>query len=146
LHLGSPSLSNDAVSALGAAIAAALAADPTLFALIAGRIYDAAPAAATAPYLVIGRSEIRPLGGAPPAGAGEAQDIVLTLSILSQSEGLAEARAATAAARAVLHNAALTLAGWRLVQLRVAFVDVYRGADGRTALGLVRLRAAVEPQ
>lgn len=135
----------DAATALGAAMSAALSADPTLSLVIAGRIYDAAPPAATAPYLVIGRHEIRPLGGTPPLGAGEAQEIVLTLSILSESEGLAEARGAAAATRAVLHNAKLTLNSWRLVQLRVVFVDVYRGADGRTALGLVRLRAAVEP-
>ena len=95
--------------------------------MIGGRIYDAPPRKAISPYLVIGRHEIRPLGGTPSAGAGEAQEIVLTLSILSQAEGLAEARDTAAA-------------------MRVVFVDVYRGADGRTCLGLVRLRAAVEPQ
>jgi hypothetical protein len=142
---GSCTLSKNAIATLGAAISAALSADPALSLIIAGRIYDAAPPAATAPYLVIGRHEIRPLGGTAPAGSAEAQEIVLTLSILSQAEGLAEARSAAAAVRAVLHNARLTLDGWRLVQLRVVFVDVYRGADGRTALGLVRLRAAVEP-
>ena len=138
-------MSKNAAAALGAAITAALSADPSLALIIAGRIYDAAPPAATAPYLVIGGHEVRPLGGTPPAGSAEAQEIVLTLSILSQAEGLAEAKAAAAATRDVLHNARLTLVGWRLVQLRVVFVDVYRGADGRTALGLVRLRAAVEP-
>jgi hypothetical protein len=114
--------------------------------VIAGRVFDAPPSQETAPYLVLGRSEIRPLGGSPPAGAGEAQEIVLTLSLLSSSDGLEEAKAAAAATRDVLHNAKLALDGWRLIQLRVVFVDVYRGADGRTALGLVRLRAAVEPK
>lgn len=135
----------DAATALGAAIAAALSADPGLALLVAGRIYDAAPPAATAPYLVIGRHEVRPLGGTPPAGSAEAQEIVLTLSVLSQAEGLSEARIAAAMTRDILHNASLTLDGWRLIQLRVVFLDVYRGADGRTALGLIRLRAAVEP-
>lgn len=114
--------------------------------MIGGRIYDAPPRKAISPYLVIGRHEIRPLGGTPSSGAGEAQEIVLTLSILSQAEGLAEARDTAAATRNALHNARLTLDGWRLVQMRVVFVDVYRGADGLTCLGLVRLRAAVEPQ
>lgn len=138
-------MTKDAVTALSAAIFAALSADPALSLIIAGRIFDAAPPAATAPYLVIGRHEIRPLGGTAPAGSAEAQEIVMTLSLLSQAEGLAEARSAAAATRAVLHNARLVLDSWRLIVLRVVFVDVYRGADGRTALGLVRLRAAVEP-
>ena len=136
----------DATTALDAAITSALSTDPALSLLVGGRIYDVPPGKAIAPYLVIGRSEIRPLGGTPPAGAGEAQEIVLTLSLLSSSDGLEEAKAAAAATRDVLHNARLTLDGWRLIQLRVVFVDVYRGADGRTALGLIRLRAAVEPK
>ena len=139
-------MTKDAATTLGAAIIAALSSDPALSLVIAGRVFDAPPSQETAPYLVLGRSEIRPLGGSPPAGAGEAQEIVLTLSLLSSSDGLEEAKAAAAATRDVLHNAKLALDGWRLIQLRVVFVDVYRGADGRTALGLVRLRAAVEPK
>eukprot|EP01035_Chromulina_nebulosa_P001408 gene1408-1882_t len=44
----------------------------------------------------------------------------------------------------VVHNAAPTLEGWRLVNLRVTYGDVFRAADGKTVQGVIRLRAVTE--
>ena len=46
--------------------------------------------------------------------------------------------------RARLHGADLALDGWRLVNLRVTYADVFRAADGRTVQGVLRVRAVTE--
>ena len=131
--------------ALVAAVIAALRAAPALTAALGANLYDDPPATPVAPYLLVGRTEAVPYGGAPPSGAAEATEVVLTLTVVSRFDGAEEARGVAASVRSILHDAPLILDGWRLVNLRVVFVDVCRGADGRTVLGVVRLRAVVEP-
>lgn len=130
--------------ALIAAVMSALLSAPSVAALIGPAVYDEPPSPAAPPYLLIGRSETTPYGDPPPPGAAGAVAQVLTLTVVSTFGGLEEARAIGAAVRAVLHDAPLVLDGWRLVSLRVVFVDTCRAADGHTILGLVRLRAVTE--
>ena len=130
--------------ALIAAVMTALATAPSLSALIGAAVYDEPPSPAVPPYLLIGRSEVTPYGDPPPAGVAGAVAQVLTLTVVSGFGGLEEARAIAAVVRSLLHGAPLALDGWRLVNLRVVFMDTYRSADGHTILGLVRLRAVTE--
>ena len=120
-----------------------LRADPGLVALLGDppRIHDAPPAQPVWPMVVFGRAETRPWGGLD----GEGLEHALTLTCLSRFDGAEEAKAVVAALRARLHAAALTLDGWRLVNLRVTYGDVFRAADARTILGVLRLRAVTEP-
>jgi len=131
--------------ALVAALVTALTGAPLLSGLTGAAVHDQPPAVPAYPYLQIGRTESKPVGGRAPDGTAGAVEHVLTLTALSRFEGSEEARAIAAAVRATLHNAALPLDGWRLVSLRVVFVDIYHGADGLTVLGLIRLRAVTEP-
>jgi hypothetical protein len=90
--------------------------------------------------VTVSRSESRPLKG--DGGGAEHR---LTLTGVSQYGGVEEARALTAALRAALDDAVLELDGHRLVTLRVAYADVFRGSDLKSVLGLLRLRAVTEP-
>ncbi len=119
-----------------------LRADADLAALLGDppRVHDQAPAQPVWPMVLFGRAETRPWGGLD----GEGLEHALTLTCLSKFDGAEEAKAIVAALRARLHNAALTLDGWRLVNLRVTYGDVFRAADGRTIHGVLRLRAVTE--
>ena len=117
----------------GDADLAALLGDPP-------RVHDEPPAAPVWPMVVFGRAETRPWGGLDAEGLEHA----LTLTCLSRFDGAEEAKAVVAAVRARLHNAGLTLDGWRLVNLRVTYADVLRAADDRSFRGVVRVRAVTE--
>lgn len=69
----------------------------------------------------------------------------LTLHAWSRARGKTECWTMLAALRDALHDAALTLDGHRLVNLRVEAEDVGQTRDGITWLGVVRLRAVSEP-
>ena len=131
-----------AESALTAAVAERLKATPALAELLGqpARVYDAAPAQPTYPYVTVSRSESRPVNA-----DGGGTEHRLTLTSVSQYGGVAEARALTAALREALEDAAPALDGHRLVTLRVAYADVFRGSDLKSVLGLLRLRAVTEP-
>jgi hypothetical protein len=130
--------------ALVAAVVSALRAAPAVSALVARRIWDEPPIGAIAPYVLTQGVQSLPWGGTPPPGQAEGVEMALSLTVVSNFGGAEEARAVVSAIRSALHDAPLSLDGWRLVNLRVAFTDIVRAADGRTTLGLVRLRAVVE--
>ncbi len=137
----------DAERALAAALLARLRADPGVAAANIGpRVHDQPPADPGYPYLVLGRSDVRPFGGGDGEGAeAEGLEIALTLTCVSRFQGTEEAKAVNAAVRACLHDAAVPLTDWRLVNLRTVFSDVFRASDWRSTYGVVRLRAVVEP-
>ena len=95
--------------------------------------------------------------GAPPAyveftgldtrdwstfGEGGLEHFV-TLAVRSRSRGRSQAQAISAAVQAALHGAAPTLAGHRLVNLRLVFWSVVK--TGQTYGASLRFRAATEP-
>src|SRR5262249_37030703 len=105
------------------------------------RIYDDPPPDVTFPYVTLGRVESKP----SEASATEATEHAITLHCWSRYGGRAEALQAIGALRDVLHNAALSVEGRRLVFLFAQFTDVFRSGDGRTTHGVLRLRALTEP-
>lgn len=136
LPLDSPAL------ALRAAIHAALVADAALVALLgAPRIHDVPPGDADFPFVTLGEAVVADWSTATEAGTEQA----LTLHVFSRSGGRAEAFAIAARLQAVLHDAALALAGHRLANLRATTAEVRRESDGRTFHALVRFRAVTEP-
>jgi hypothetical protein len=131
----------DPAWALQQAVHGALEADAELAALLGGaKNYDAVPRNAQAPYVHLGEVEARDWSTATEAGA----EVLFSLVVFSEAAGRREALAIAARLRGLLHDAALTLDGHRLVQLRHTATETEREPkDGRRArLGF---RAVVEP-
>lgn len=103
------------------------------------RIYDRPKRDAAFPFLTFGRSETTP---------SDADDTVWEhvthVHVWSRYGGRQEAKTLVAALRKSLHDAPLTLDGLSLIHLRAVYADVFRGPDGRTTQGIVRLRAVTE--
>lgn len=105
------------------------------------RLYDNRPEELIYPYATYGRCQGKPVAADP----GDGWELIQHLHVWSRYGGRREAKQIVGAIRDVLHLSDLTLVDWRLVLLRVAFVDVFRGADGFTSQGVVRLRARLDP-
>lgn len=127
--------------ALQKALIAHLKGDAALQALLGAqtRIWDAPPDQPVFPHLLIGRSESRPV-----RADGGGVEHALTLTVVSRFRGTEEAKAVLAAVRLRLTNAAVEADGVRTVSLRVAFADVFSGADGARTFAALRVRAVTE--
>lgn len=128
--------------ALQQAIFARLTSDSALLALLGGaRVYDDVPDRKLFPYVTFAPASARDWSTGSEAGTEHA----VVLHVWSRGAGRKEALAIIEALRACLHDAALTLSGHRLVNLRHESSDVRRDTDGETFHGIVRLRAVTEP-
>jgi hypothetical protein len=127
--------------ALQEAAVAALAADAALKALIGDppRIYDDAPRGVAFPYVSLGEGA----EGDWSAQSGEGVECRLILHAWSRYAGRQEVKAILSRIRTVLHDANLTVAGWRLINLRCEAVEYPRGGESAYH-GLARFRAALE--
>lgn len=127
--------------ALQKALIAHLGEDAGVGALLGDppRIWDAPPDRPTFPYLLIGRSQSRPVRA---DGGGIEQ--VLTLTVVSRFRGTEEAKAVLATLRLRLTDAALAADGVRTVSLRLTFADVYPAPDGLRTFAVLRVRAVTE--
>lgn len=126
-------------AALQAAIFERLAADAALGALVNGAIFDAPPAGRLPPLWVsLGAEEARDRSDATGAGAEHR----LTISVVGEATGFAQAKAAAAAISDALVDADLTLARGRLVGLRFQRAQARQSGTGRR-IDLV-FRARVE--
>ena len=125
-------------TALAEALATALKAAPAVSALLGARAYAVAPRNPTYPCIAVSRIESR-------ATVEDGLEHVVTLTAVSKFGGPEEARAVVAAVRAALHDARPAVTGRRLVNLRVAYADVFRAADRELSLGVLRVRAVTEP-
>jgi hypothetical protein len=125
------------------AIYAALVADVPLVALLGGeRVYDDVPRGAAFPYVTFGAGVTRDWSTGTEMGA----EHMLTLRAWSKAGGTREVHLVLEAVRTALHEAPLTLSGYRLVTLRHEQTDAARDTDGETFYGTARFRAVTEPQ
>ncbi len=122
--------------ALQKAVYARLAADEAVAALTGGRIHDNVPGDADMPYLTLGDNDTRDW----PGGTEHR----LALHVFSRGGGRAEAKAIMGAVNAALHDAAPTLEGHALVNLRFLDATTRRERDGETWRGTIRFRAVTE--
>ncbi|MBF0664384.1 MAG: DUF3168 domain-containing protein [Brevundimonas sp.] len=127
--------------ALQKALIAHLGADAGVIALLGDPpgIWDAPPARPTLPYLLIGRSESRPV-----AADGGGIEQALTLTVVSGFRGAEEAKAVLAALRSALADVELEADGVRTVGLRASFADVYPTPDRARTFAVLRVRAVTE--
>ena len=129
--------------ALQSSIFQALANSPELTSLLGGeRIYSNPPPAAQFPFITLGQTVNLDWS----TGTEDGTEHSLTLHVWSRGGGRKEAVEIMAAARAVLHEAALSLSGFRLVNLRHEVSEARRDPDGETYHGIVRFRAVTEPE
>lgn len=130
------------ILALRAAILERLAPDPALAGLMGGalRLHDEAPRAAEPIYAVYGDAVAR--DWSCDGGRGHEQEAALVVYAKPGS-----ARSALLAAEriaALLDDAALALAGHRLVNLRVTAIESARDEKTGLARATLRLRAVTE--
>jgi hypothetical protein len=105
------------------------------------RVYATAPSGARFPFLSTGRGETEPADG---AGANLI-DHRLTLHIWGRRDDMDAVKDATAAVRAALHQADLTLPNpCACILCRVVYTDLFTGADGRTLHAVVRVRGLIQ--
>lgn len=131
-----------AAAELQKALFALLAADATLTALLGGpaKIFDHVPAPAAFPYVTFGRTSLFDWSTATERGA----EHLLTLHVWSTGRGRSEALAILERLAALLDDAALTLAGHRLVALRLESSEARYDADIAAHHGQLHLRALTE--
>ena len=129
--------------ALQSAIYAALTANADLTAATGGspRVFDDVPPGTSYPYVTFGQAIERDWSTGTEAG----REHTVTLHVWSRASGRREVHQIAALIRAALHDAALALAGHRLINLRHEFTDARREPDGETSHALLRFRATTEP-
>ncbi len=127
--------------ALQKAVVAKLIADAAVGALIGDRIYDAPPRDVAFPYLTVGQTSLADWSTGTEAGA----EHQLVLHAWSRERGKKQCYAIMDAVEATLHEAALTLEGHALINLRFEFAETRRDPDGITYHGVMRFRAVTEP-
>lgn len=130
-----------AARALQEAVFAALSADAPLTALLGGsNVFDGAPKNAVAPYVHLGEVVARDWSTATEAGTEISFAVVVWSREPGRSEGLLVAERVVT----LLHDAALTLAGYRLVNLRHVATETARVENPEGRRAVVRFRAVVE--
>lgn len=133
---------SNAGAALRAAIQSTLNADASMTTLLGGaKIYDEPPRSAAFPYVTMGDGRVSEIA----AAEAPTEEHHITMHAWSRQGGHREAHLIAGALIQALDDAALTLTGHRLVNLRLALADIRREADGRTYHALVRFRAVTEP-
>lgn len=128
--------------ALQQAVVTALGASSALTAIVGDRVYDAPPRNAAFPYVSFGQVSVADWSTGTETGA----EHQLVLDAWSRAAGKRECHAILDAIDTALNDAALTLAGNALVNLRFQFADVRRDPDGITFHGVIRFRAVTEEQ
>ena len=120
-----------------------LSADASLVALLGGaKVFDGAPRNAQAPYVHLGEVVARDWSTATEVGTEISFAVVVWSRALGRSEGLLIAERVVA----LLHDAALSLDGFRLVNLRHVATETARGETPEGRRTAVRFRAVVETE
>ncbi|MFZ3035382.1 MAG: DUF3168 domain-containing protein [Parvibaculum sp.] len=133
-------VTGDADLALQKALFEKLAGDAGVTALVGARLHDNPPGDVTFPYLTLGEAQVDDWSDDGQEGAEHR----LSLYVFSRVGGRAEAKAVMGAVNAALHDAALTLEGHRLINLRFQSAETRQENDGATWRGTIRFRAVTE--
>ena len=129
-------------NALQKAVVAHLAADPDVLGLIgAGRIFDRLITRAEPPYLVLGETTTTDFS----TGDSDASEHRFEIEAWSKDNGRRQAVELADAVRATLHDAALTLEGAALVNLRHERTVTRRAPKTGLHVARLRFRAVTEP-
>jgi hypothetical protein len=105
------------------------------------RLYDAPVRMGAMPFAVWRRWETRSID----ASDSPTQEHVATLEIISKQTGTAEARAAIEALAKRASGSFPASGGAKIILILPVYSDVLRGSDGRSWLGILRLKIIAEP-
>lgn len=120
-----------------------LLAHAPLTSLLGGaHVFDEMPRGEKPPYAVFAATETRDWS----VNDQKAHEHFVSIEVRSNARSRKAAQAIVSEIEAALDNAALTLAGHELINLRLIFWTVARDKAGDTFNGLLRFRAATEPQ
>jgi len=103
------------------------------------RLYDAPPRDAVFPYAALGESRVKDW---PGVDGGLEHDI--RVHVFSRYQGRREVKDVLNAVYDALHEAALTIEGRRLVQIRFTFSDIFPRNNNGVFQGAARFRAVTE--
>jgi hypothetical protein len=132
----------NAALALMQAMRAALLADTALIALLGGQhIFDEVPRGEQPLHVSFAMIETRDWSVMDQ----KAHEHFVTIEVGTNERGRSQAQAICQRIETVLDNAALTLAGHRLINLRNVFWNVSRVKTDKTFGAVLRFRAATEP-
>lgn len=131
---------NDPSAALQGAIETVLVADPLVFSLVAGRVFDRVPRGALTPYVSFGPAQALE----DDADCVEGFEITQQLDVWSTEPGYVQAKEVAGAVRKALHNAEITLAGFTLNEMTVRNIRYLRDPDGLTGHAVIEVRALLE--
>ena len=135
-------MTNPAFALQAAMRAALLAHAPLTLLLGGGHVHEEMPRGASSTYVTFGDIETRDWSTA----GGKAHEHFATLSVRTNSRSRKLAQDILSEIEAVLDNAALSLSGHRLVNLRLTFWSVVRDKNAENFGATLRFRAATEPQ
>jgi hypothetical protein len=129
------------VLSLREAIGKRLVADAALVGALGGpKVYDEAPRGATPPYVLFADAQMRDWSGAASRGAEQFS----TLAVVTTQRGLGIALGVAQQIVGLLDEAALSLEGHALVDLRFVSLDAKRDQSGRFARVSLIFRATTE--
>ena len=132
----------NAALALQRAMRNALLADTTLVGLLGGaHIFDEVPRGEPPLHVVFEMIETRDWSTV----SGKAHEHFVTIEVVTNARSRALAQSICNAIEAVLDQAALTLEGHKLINLRLAFWSVSRRKSSENFGATLRFRAATEP-
>lgn len=123
----------DTLFQANAAVKAALGTPP--------RLFDAPVKMAAYPFAMWRRWETRPID----ASGTPTQEHIATLELVSRQTGTQEARLALEALAACLSGPSPPAIGAKIILALPVYSDVMRANDGRTWLGILRLKVIAEP-
>ncbi|MGH6922552.1 MAG: DUF3168 domain-containing protein [Propylenella sp.] len=134
---------SEAARALQEAVFSTLAGDAELTTLLGGaKVYDGAPRNAEAPYVHLGEANARDWSTATEAGT----EVTFAVVAWSREPGRSEALSIAARVEALLHDAALPVDGFRLVNLRHIATETARDGKPEGRRVVARFRARVEAE
>jgi hypothetical protein len=105
------------------------------------RIYDAPVKMGAMPFAVWRRWETRNVD----ASGVPTHEHIATLEVISKQTGATEARQAIAAIAARASGPVAVAVGAKIILVLPVYSDVMRSADGRSWLGVVRIKIIAEP-
>jgi hypothetical protein len=105
------------------------------------RLYDAPVRMGAMPFAVWRRWETRAID----ASGAPTHEHIATLEVVSKQTGTAEARLALEALAKCAGAPVPGLPGTKIILVLPVYTDVMRGSDGRSWVGLMRLKIIAEP-
>lgn len=113
-----------------------------LSSLISTRVYDRVPADAAFPYVEIANGQ----EVADDAECLPGLEVFLDVHVWSRAFGAVECRQIAGLVRDALHDVALTVTGWKLVDLKHRTTRFLSDPDGITTHAVVTVRALIDPE